>query len=219
MFARLDADSAERPTGDSPTRPTRFKARAASSFWGGQCQQQEPTPSGSLPLLSGETFLLKGLQSTRLNALDPNRMKVLWERPISKGSRLLAADDKTVYLGGAEISAIDMQSRKLLWATRVPGGCANARVLVRKDAIWQSTPRGIIELDPRTGEVRRFFRGKDLGSVGWRPGAYRTAPACRFQSHDHRLSAARRLLGTFQPATRPLRPTPHEFHEHHEGHE
>ena len=62
--------------------------------------------------------------------------------------------------------AIDLESRKLLWATRVPGGCANARVLVRKEAIWQSTPRGIIELDPKSGEVRRFFRGKDLGSVG-----------------------------------------------------
>ncbi len=79
---------------------------------------------------------------------------------------MLAADEHTVYLGGAELSAIDLQSRKLLWATRVPGGSASAQVLVRKDAIWQSTPRGIVELDPKSGHVRRIFRGKDLGSVG-----------------------------------------------------
>jgi outer membrane protein assembly factor BamB/tetratricopeptide (TPR) repeat protein len=166
VFARLDADSGAVDWGFAyQTDPVQGQSRFFF-FWGERMQPQEPTPEGSLPLLTGETFLLKGLQSTRLNALDPNRMKVLWDRPISKNSRLLAADEKTLYLGGAEISAIDLQSRSLLWATRVPGGCATARVLVRKDAIWQSTPRGIIELDPRTGTVRRFFRGRDLGSVG-----------------------------------------------------
>ena len=159
-------------------------------FWGGNMPAQEPTPTSSVPLSSGEAFLLKGLQSTRLNALDPNRMKVLWERPISKGSRLLAADDRTVYLGGAELSAIDIESRKLLWATRVPGGCANAQVLVRKEAIWQSTPRGIIELDPKSGEVRRFFRGKDLGSVGGDLILSDQLLAGRLQSHASRLIRA-----------------------------
>jgi outer membrane protein assembly factor BamB len=166
VFARLDADSGTPDWGFAyQTDPVQGQGRI---FWGwrGEMITSEPTPTASLPLTSGEAFLLKGLQSTKLNALDPNRMKVLWERPISKGSRLLAADDRTVYLGGAELSAMDIESRKLLWATRVPGGCANARVLVRKEAIWQSTPRGIIELDPKSGEVRRFFRGKDLGSVG-----------------------------------------------------
>ena len=144
----------------------RLKASSAFFFWNGYMQPADPTPRASEPVTSGEAFLIKGLQSTRLNAVDPNRMKVLWERPISKGSRLLAADEHAVYLGGAELSAIDLESRKLLWAARVPGGCSTAQVLVRKDAIWQSTPRGIVELDPRSGAVRRFFRGKDLGSVG-----------------------------------------------------
>jgi outer membrane protein assembly factor BamB/tetratricopeptide (TPR) repeat protein len=165
VFARLDADSGT-PDWGFAYQTDAVQGGGRMFFWGGNMPTQEPTSTSSIPLSSGEAFLLKGLQSTRLNALDPNRMKVLWERPISKGSRLLAADDRTVYLGGAELSAIDIESRKLLWATRVPGGCANARVLVRKDAIWQSTPRGIIELDPKSGEVRRFFRGKDLGSVG-----------------------------------------------------
>jgi len=165
VFARLDADSGAPDWGfayqtDAVMGQNRF------FFWNGNMPAMEPTPAASPPLSSGETFLLKGLQSSRLNALDPNRMKLVWDRAISKGSRLLAADDHTVYLGGAELSAIDLQTRKLLWATRVPGGCATAQVLVRKDAIWQSTPRGIVELDPKSGQVRRIFRGKDLGSVG-----------------------------------------------------
>jgi outer membrane protein assembly factor BamB len=166
VFARLDADSGATDWGYAyPTDPVQGQGRMFFFGWENM-RAPDPTPSSSLPLSSGEAFLLKGLQSTRLNALDPNRMQVLWERPISKGSRLLAVDERTVYLGGAEISAIDIENRKLLWATRVPGGCATARVIVRKDAIWQSTPRGIVELDPKSGEVRQIFRGKDLGSVG-----------------------------------------------------
>ena len=47
-------------------------------------QPQEPQAAGSPPLASGEAFLVKGMQSDRLYAVDPNRMKVLWERPITK---------------------------------------------------------------------------------------------------------------------------------------
>src|SRR5262249_7780373 len=166
VFARLDADSGAPDWGyayqtDAVQGQSRF-------FWGwrGEMMAADPTSVSSVPLTSGEAFLLKGLQSTRLNALDPNRMKVLWERPISKASRLLAADDRTIFLGGAELSAIDIESRKLRWSTRGPGGSASARVLVRKEAIWQSTPRGIFELDPKSGNVRQRIRGKDLGSVG-----------------------------------------------------
>ncbi len=60
------------------------------------------------------------MQSERLYAIEPNRMKVLWERPITKASRLLGVDDNAVFLGGAELSALDLKTRKLFWATRVP---------------------------------------------------------------------------------------------------
>ena len=69
-----------------------------------------------------------------------------------------------MYLGGSELSAVDLRTRKLLWATRVPNGSLEGRVLVRADGLWQLTPRGIFEIDPRSGAVRRIFRGKDLGA-------------------------------------------------------
>jgi outer membrane protein assembly factor BamB len=127
---------------------------------------QEPEAKGGPPLQTGEAFLVKGMQSERLYAVEPNKMKVLWERPITKASRLLGVDDNAVYLGGDELSAVDLKTRKLLWATRVPNGSMDGRVLVRPDGLWQLTSRGIYEIDPKSGDVRRIFRGKDLGSVG-----------------------------------------------------
>jgi outer membrane protein assembly factor BamB len=129
-------------------------------------QPQEATVGPSPPLPAGEALMIKGSQSDRLYAIDPDRMKVLWERPIGSASRLLGAHDRTAYLGGADLGAMDLKTRALLWATPLPGGSAENRVLVRPDGLWQLTPRGIYEVDPASGAVRRIFRGKDLGSAG-----------------------------------------------------
>ena len=149
--------------GDTATRPT---PTSPSRYFFYYYQPQEPTAGPVLRSQSGEALLIKGMQSDRLYAIDPDRMKVLWERPITKASRLLGVDDRTVFLGGAELSAMDLKTRKLLWATRLPGGSMESRVLVRPDGLWQLTSRGIYEIDPTSGDVRRIFRGKDLGAVG-----------------------------------------------------
>ncbi len=160
VLARLDADSGTLEWGYGyKTDPLQGQSRF---FYYNQTQDQQA--ASSTPLSLGEAFLVKGMQSERLYAVDPNRMKVLWDRPITKSSRLLGVDDHAVYFGGAELSALDLRTRKLLWATRLPGDSLEGRVLVRPDGIWQLTPRGIFEIDPRTGEVRRIFRGKDLGA-------------------------------------------------------
>jgi outer membrane protein assembly factor BamB len=162
VLARLDADSGTLDWGYSyKTAPYQSEAHFFYYY-----QPQEPQAAGSPPLQTGEAFLIKGMQSGRLYAVDPNRMRVLWERPITKSSRLLGVDDRAVYFGGAELSAVDLRTRKLLWATRVPNGSMEGRVLVRADGLWQLTSRGIYEIDPESGEVRRIFRGKDLGAVG-----------------------------------------------------
>jgi outer membrane protein assembly factor BamB len=162
VLGRLDADTGSLDWGYG------YKTDAAQSqsrfFY--YYQPEEPLPAGSPPMESGEAFLIKGAQSDHLYSIEPNRMKVLWDRPIEKATRLLGVDGRTAYFGGAEISALDLQTRRLLWAIRLPHGSLNARVLVRPDGIWQLTPRGIFELDPKTGQVRRIFRGKDLGAVG-----------------------------------------------------
>jgi outer membrane protein assembly factor BamB len=161
VLARLDVDSGALDWGYGYKTDSLQKGHRFFYF-----QPQEPQAAGSEPLQSGEAFLVKGTQSERLYAVEPNRMKVLWERPITKTSRLLGVDNNAIFLGGAELSAVDLKTRKLLWATRVPSGSMEGRVLVRPDGLWQLTPRGIFEIDPGSGEVRRIFRGNDLGAVG-----------------------------------------------------
>ena len=160
VMGRLDADTGVLDWGYGyQTDPSQSQSRFFYYY-----QPQEPLPAGSPPVESGEAFLIKGAQSGRLYAIEPNRMKVLWERPIEKATRLLGVSDRTAFLGGAEISALDLQTRNLLWAIRLPNGSLNSRVLVRHDGVWQLTPRGIFEIDPKSGQVRRIFRGKDLGA-------------------------------------------------------
>jgi outer membrane protein assembly factor BamB len=162
VLARLDAESGEPDWGygykTEPVESSRY-------FFFGMMQAKETTAS-SAPLRSGEAMFVKGAKSERIYALDPDQLKVLWDRPIAKSARLLGADDRAVFLGGPEITALDRRTRKLLWATRVPGGSAEGRVLVRPGGLWQLTPRGIFEIDPKSGRVRRIFRGDDTGSDG-----------------------------------------------------
>jgi outer membrane protein assembly factor BamB len=113
----------------------------------------------SPPVAVGDVILIKGAKSDRLASIDPDRMTVGWSRPIARSSRLIGADDENVYLGGPELSAIDRKTQALKWATPLPGGSEGGRPIVRRDGIWQLTPRGVFELDPRTGAVRRIFRG------------------------------------------------------------
>ena len=122
--------------------------------------------SSTTPLTRGDALIVKGAKASRICAIDPDRMTVLWERPIARNARLLGADDRAIYLGGPELGAIDPRTRALLWSTRLPGGSEEARVLVRPDGLWQFTPRGIFEVDPVDGRVRRIFRGDDPGANG-----------------------------------------------------
>jgi outer membrane protein assembly factor BamB len=164
LLARLDVDSGSLDWGygyktDAVEGQSRF-------FFFYNMPQAEATTASAPPLRLDDTLLVKGAQSDQIQAVDPNRMKVIWERPISKSSRLLGSDGRVVFFGGPEISAMDLKSKELLWATRIPGGSLESRVLVRPDGIWQLTPRGVFEIDPKSGSVRRIFRGEDLGSVG-----------------------------------------------------
>ena len=129
-------------------------------------------------------------------------MKVLWERPIAKSSRLLGVGRRAVFLGGDEISALDLKTRNLsvgdAGARRQPAG----RVLVRPDGLWQLTPRGIYEIDPDIGR-----RPADLPRR--RPRAPRGRPVA-----DRSTSCWPSPTGRSRPirgAARRRRPATHEY--------
>ena len=161
VLAHLDAESGRVDWGYGyETEP----AQMGSRFFFYRMGNQEPVSSASVPTEAGEALLVKGAKAGQLCAIDPDRMKLLWVRPIARSARVIGGDDSTIYLGGPELGALDIKSRSLRWSTRVPGGSEEAAAIVRPDGIWQLTARGIFEVDPASGAVRRIFRGQDAAA-------------------------------------------------------
>ncbi len=184
VLGRLDAETGSLDWGFGYKTD---KFRSDFFFW--YYEMPEPTATVSPPVSTGEAFLVKGAQSERLYCVDPNRLKVLWERPITKAARLLGGDDHTVYFGGAELSAIDLQTRKLLWATRVAGDSMQGQVLVRRRRpLATHAPR---HLRDRSQDRRRAadLPRQGSGRGGRRSVSDRKLAHRRLQSHDLGLSA------------------------------
>jgi outer membrane protein assembly factor BamB len=166
ILARLDAESGAVDWGYAyPTDPVQSSGRFFIIFWG-NTPEQAPSTAASAPLQVGDSVLIKGAKSDRICAIDPDRMKVAWERPIAKSARFVGVDDAAIYLGGPELEALDLRTRSLRWTAPLPGGSYEGRLLVRRDGLWQLTPRGIFEIDPQTGRLRQIFRGQDAGADG-----------------------------------------------------
>jgi outer membrane protein assembly factor BamB len=165
VLVRLDAESGAVDWGYGyPTDPVQSSSRFII-FWS-DMPQPDPSTAASAPLQVGDTIVIKGAKSDRICAIDPDRMKIVWERPIAKSTRFVGVDDTAVYLGGPELGALDLRTRSLRWTAPLPGGSYDGHLLVRRDGLWQLTPRGIFEIDPQTGRVRRIFRGQDTGAEG-----------------------------------------------------
>jgi len=162
ILARLDFETGELEWGFGyPTEPIQGRQRFI-------VYRNQPGPSareGGRPVRFGGLLLVKGLKSSRIQALDPAARKRVWTRPISKASRPLATQDNELLLGGAELSSLGLETLELRWALRVPGGSEAGRVIVDAERLWQLTPRGIFEVDPATGQIRRIVRGADLGAA------------------------------------------------------
>ena len=120
----------------------------------------------SPPQMINGVLFVKGMRSSRLYAIDPVRPKVLWHRPVPKIATFIGADDKTFYLGGEEISAYDLVTRKIIWSVQVNLGTAYANQLMTQGRIYHFSSRGIYEIDKTNGKVVHLLRGADPESLG-----------------------------------------------------
>jgi outer membrane protein assembly factor BamB len=136
-----------------------------SRFWSPYGMQVDRLTVSPPQMINGVLYV-KGMRSTRLYAVDPLRPKVLWHRPVPKTATLIGVDDKRFYLGGEEISAFDLGTRKMLWSVQVNLGTAYASQLMTQNRIYHFSPRGIYEIDKATGELAQIFRGADRDSLG-----------------------------------------------------
>lgn len=135
-------------------------------FWGGNMQTTPRTISP--PLLVDGVLYVKGMLANRLYAIDPVRPRVLWKRSVPQSSTLLGVDAARLYLGGEDICAYDLKTRKLLWSVRVNIDSSYAQPLLTRSRIYHFGSRGILEINKTTGHVDQLYRGDDLDSLGGR---------------------------------------------------
>ena len=129
----------------------------------------------SPPQMVNGVLYVKGMRSRRLYAVDPQRPKVLWSRPIPKSATLIGVDEERFYLGGDDISAYDADTRKILWSVNVIPGTSWNRPLITRNRIYSFSPRGIYEINKADGQVMHLLRGADGYSLG---GELMVAPKC-----------------------------------------
>lgn len=131
-------------------------------WWNGMMIQSSEAP-GTL-LENDGVFYLKDASARLLYALDPTVPAVKWKRPISADESLATIDGETAYLVGHEVSALDLKSKKLLWSTKLPTQNQFPPPLACPEHLYVPTARGIFDIDPANGDIRRIFRGADRDS-------------------------------------------------------
>lgn len=120
------------------------------------------------PLVVNDVVYVKGMRSQRLLAVNLTDTTVVWKRPVSQSSAIAGIDAERIYMMGDELSAIDINTRKMLWATRLPSSSEWISPVLTENRIFQFTSRGIFEVDKATGDVVQSYRGSDLESMGGR---------------------------------------------------
>ncbi len=131
--------------------------------WGGMRMEQYTV---SPPQMVNGVLYVKGMRSRRLYAVDPQRPKVLWQRPVPRVDTLIGVDEHRFYLGGEDISAFDLATRKIIWSVKINLGTSFAKPLLTQGRIYHFASRGIYEIDKADGNVVHLFRGADLRSLG-----------------------------------------------------
>ncbi|WP_010584958.1 outer membrane protein assembly factor BamB family protein [Schlesneria paludicola] len=132
-------------------------------WWNGN--QSEPFTVGPPQIINGILYL-KGMRSKKLYAVDPQRPRVLWHRSVPRIADLIGIDETRFYLGGEDISAFDLTTRKIIWSVKVNAGSTWAHPVLTQNRIYFFSSRGIYEINKADGKVVRVFRGADLESLG-----------------------------------------------------
>ncbi|REK08600.1 MAG: hypothetical protein DWQ37_19875 [Planctomycetota bacterium] len=127
-------------------------------------QPHQSTCTG--PIFADGLLMAKGMRSPRLVGISVDGPQLVWNRPVANSAVLLGADDQCVYLGGEELTAYDLENKKLVWATQLPRAADWSRPLLTANRIYQFTSRGICEVDKKNGELIQIFRGADLDALG-----------------------------------------------------
>ena len=134
----------------------------ANHFYGYDTPRRET----SGPLLAGGLLFAKGMRSTRLLGIDSVGPRLEWNRPVQRTAAIVGADAERIYLSDGELTAYDLQTQELLWATQMPPAVDWSQPLLTDTRLYQFTSRGVVEVDKHTGKILQIFRGSDLHAPG-----------------------------------------------------
>ena len=67
---------------------------------------------------------------------------------------------------GADVGAIDPQSRRLKWSTRLPMQADVVQPVFGKGHMVFFSSRGLYQVSTETGDVMKILRGADAGATG-----------------------------------------------------
>ena len=104
--------------------------------------------------------------SSTLYALEEAGPHLQWKWQDSEFANLVGVDDSDVYLFSNELSAIARTKPETRWSNRLTVDLQGVGAQIGSQGILVFTPRGLFELSKETGDVRRIFRGADLGAAG-----------------------------------------------------
>ena len=103
-----------------------------------------------------------------LVALDLDRAKVCWRRPIDDGADLAAMDRDRFYVLGDELCAYSRRDRRLLWSRQFWGSVS--RIVETRGHLYVMFANGVRELSKDDGDDVRVLRGDQQffsGSALW----------------------------------------------------
>jgi outer membrane protein assembly factor BamB len=117
-------------------------------------------------LLHNNTLYFKEKDGDDLYAVDLAGPNLKWKRPLESTETVVGMDNDHLYTAGRDVGAIDFASHALLWSTRLPLTSGTYKPMMSGESIFYFLGRGVYQVDAKTGDIKRIFRGYDRDSMG-----------------------------------------------------
>lgn len=134
-------------------------------YWGEQ--MNKPLESPAVAVLRGGDLYIKETNGDGVYDIDLTGPTLRWRRPADGTEQIAAITPQRMLLLGDEASAIDMAGdRPMLWSLRLPALTGEMRPIAAGDSFYAFVSRGIYQIDAKTGNTVKIFRGADRDALG-----------------------------------------------------
>jgi outer membrane protein assembly factor BamB len=117
-------------------------------------------------LVQDGVLYAKETGGSAIYAIDLGGPTLKWARPVASEDMIAGIGDGRMYLLGLDLSAMDLDSRRLLWSVRTPVQTGALRPILDGGHGYVLSSRGVYQVELADGDVVRLFRGGDSDSLG-----------------------------------------------------